>query len=77
MAVVSKYKKGAYFATAIPVLMTFATPTIDNINGKDVYISYRNFPRNDSILTYDRVMLGESLIDHDKLRFNYHFRNIK
>ena len=54
-----------------------ATPTIDSINGKDVYISYRKFPWNDSILTYDRVMLGESLIDHDKLKFNYHFRNIK
>ena len=74
---VSKYKKGAYFVTAIPVLMTFATPTIDSINGKDVYISYRNFPRNNSILTYDRGMLGESLIDQDKLKFNYHFRNIK
>lgn len=54
-----------------------ATPTIDSINGKNVYISYRKFPWNDSILTYDRVMLGESLIDHDKLKFNYHFRNIK
>lgn len=54
-----------------------ATPTIDSINGKDVYISYRKFPWNDSILTNDRVMLGESLIDHDKLKFNYHFRNIK
>ena len=54
-----------------------ATPTIDRIKGKDVYVSYRNFPWNDTILTYDRVMLGESLIDHDKLKFNYHFRNIK
>ena len=54
-----------------------ATPTIDSIKGKDVYVSYRNFPWNDTILTYDRVMLGESLIDHDKLKFNYHFRNIK
>ena len=53
------------------------TPTIDSIKGKDVYVSYRNFPWNDTILTYDRVMLGESLIDHDKLKFNYHFRNIK
>ncbi|MBD5420205.1 MAG: hypothetical protein HDR47_03120 [Bacteroides sp.] len=54
-----------------------ATPTIDSIKGKDVYVSYRGFPQNDSILTYDRVMLGESLFDHDKLKFNYHFRNIK
>lgn len=52
-------------------------PTIDSIIGKDVYVSYRNFHWNDSILTYDRVMLGESLIDHDKLKFNYHFFNIK
>ena len=54
-----------------------ATPTIDSIKGKDVYVSYHNFPWNDTILTYDRVMLGESLIAHDKLKFNYHFRNIK
>ncbi|GFI14201.1 hypothetical protein IMSAGC008_01753 [Muribaculaceae bacterium] len=54
-----------------------ATPTIDSIKGKDVYVSYHNFPWNDTILTYDRVMLGESLIAHDKLKFNDHFRNIK
>ena len=53
------------------------TPTIDSIKGKDVYVSYRKFPGGDSILPYDRVMLGESLIDHGKLKFNYHFRNTK
>ncbi len=54
-----------------------ATPTVDSIKGKDVYVSYLKFLGGDSILPYDRVMLGESLIDHDKLKFNYHFRNIK
>lgn len=54
-----------------------ATPTIDSIKGKNVYVSYRKFPGGDSILPYDRVMLGESLIDHDNLKFNYHFQNIK
>ena len=52
-------------------------PSLDSIIGKDVYVSYRTIPGSDSILSYDRVMLGESLLDHDKLKFNYHFINIK
>ena len=71
------YNKEAEHIESIYFRAEDATPTIDSINGKDVYICYRKFPWNDSILTYDRVMLGESLIDHDKLKFNYHFRNIK
>ena len=71
------YNKEAEHIESIYFRAEDATPTIDSIKGKEVYVSYRNFPWNDSILTYDRVMLGESLIDHDKLKFNYHFRNIK
>ena len=71
------YNKEAEHIESIYFRAEDATPTIDSIKGKEVYISYSNFPLNDSILTYDRVMLGESLIDHDKLKFNYHFRNIK
>ncbi len=71
------YNSEAEHIESIHIRAEDATPTIDSIEGKDVYVSYRNFPWNDSILTYDRVMLGESLIDHDKLKFNYHFRNIK
>lgn len=52
-------------------------PSLDSIIGKDVYVSYRTIPGSDSILSYDRVMLGESLLDHYKLKFNYHFINIK
>ena len=71
------YNSEAEHIESISIRTEDATPTIDSIKGKEVYVSYRNFPWNDSILTYDRVMLGESLIDHDKLKFNYHFRNIK
>ena len=71
------YNSEAEHIESISIRTEDATPTIDSIKGKDVYVSYRNFPWNDTILTYDRVMLGESLIDHDKLKFNYHFRNIK
>jgi len=71
------YNSEAEHIESIHIRAEDATPTIDSIKGKDVYVSYHNFPWNDTILTYDRVMLGESLIDHDKLKFNYHFRNIK
>ena len=71
------YNKEAEHIESIYFRSEDTTPTVDSIKGKDVYVSYRNFPWNDSILTYDRVMLGESLIDQDKLKFNYHFRNIK
>ena len=71
------YNSEAEHIESIYIRAEDSMPTIDSIIGKDVYVSYRNFYSNDSILTYDRVMLGESLIDHDKLKFNYHFFNIK
>lgn len=71
------YNSEAEHIESIYIRAEDSTPTIDSIIGKDVYVSYRNFYSNDSILTYDRVMLGESLIDHDKLKFNYLFFNIK
>ena len=71
------YNSESEHIESISIRTEDTTPTIDSIKGKDVYVSYRNFPWNDTILTYDRVMLGESLIDYDKLKFNYHFRNIK
>ena len=70
------YNSEAEHIESISIRTEDATPTIDSIKGKDVYVSYRKFPGGDSILPYDRVMLGESLIEHDKLKFNYHFRNI-
>lgn len=71
------YNSEAEHIESISIRTEDATPTIDSIKGKDVYVSYRKFPGSDSILPYDRVMLGESLIEHDNLKFNYHFRNIK
>lgn len=71
------YNSEAEHIESISIRAEDATPTIDSIKGKDVYVSYRKFPGSDSILPYDRVMLGESLIEHDNLKFNYHFRNIK
>lgn len=71
------YNSEAEHIESIHIRAEDATPTIDSIKGKDVYVSYLKFLGGDSILPYDRVMLGESLIDHDKLKFNYHFRNIK
>lgn len=62
---------------SISIRLEDSLPSLDSIIGKDVYVSYRNFPGSDSILSYDRVLLGESLIDHDELKFNYHFFNIK
>ena len=53
------------------------TPSLDSIIGKDVYISYQNLPGNDSILEHERCLLGESLRGKDKLKYNYHFRNIQ
>lgn len=71
------YNSEAEHVESISIRAEDAMPTLDSIIGKDVYISYRDFPGSDSILSYDRVMLGESLLDHDKLKFNYHFINIK
>lgn len=71
------YNSEAEHIESISIRAEDAMPTLDSIIGKDVYISYRDFPGGDSILSYDRVMLGESLLDHDKLKFNYHFINIK
>lgn len=71
------YGNDAVLIESISIRSEDATPTIDRIVSKDVYVSYRNFPYTDSILSYDRVLLGESLLKHDKLKFNYHFRNIK
>ena len=71
------YGNDAVLIESISIRSEDATPSIDSIVSKNVYVSYRNFPYTDSILSYDRVLLGESLIEHDKLKFNYHFRNIK
>jgi hypothetical protein len=71
------YNSEAEHIESVHIRAEDSMPTIDSIIGKEVYVSYRNFFSTDSILTYDRVMLGESLIDHDKLKFNYHFFNIK
>lgn len=71
------YNSEAEHIESISIRTEDTAPTIDSIKGKNVYVSYRKFPGSDSILPYDRVMLGESLIDHDNLKFNYHFRNIK
>ena len=54
-----------------------AMPEVDSIKGKDIFVSYPDFPCGDSILPYDRILLGESLIEKDRLKFNYHFRIIK
>lgn len=71
------YNSEAEHIESISIRAEDSLPSLDSIIGKDVYVSYRNFPGSDSILSYDRVLLGESLIDHDKLKFNYHFFNIK
>lgn len=71
------YDNDAVLIESISIRSEDATPSIDSIVSKDVYVSYRNFPGADSILSYNRVLLGESLLEHDKLTFNYHFRNIK
>jgi len=71
------YNSEAVRIECISIRAEDALPSLDSIIGKDVYVSYRDFPGSDSILSYDRVMLGESLLDHDKLKFNYHFINIK
>ena len=71
------YNSEAEHIESIHIRAEDATPTIDSIIGKDVYVSYHKFPGGDSILPYDRVLLGESLLDHYKLKFNYHFINIK
>ncbi len=71
------YNSEAEHIESISIRAEDAMPTLDSIIGKDVYVSYRDFPGSDSILSYDRVMLGESLLDHYKLKFNYHFFNIK
>ncbi len=71
------YNSEAEHIESISIKTEDAMPTLDSIIGKDVYVSYRDFPGSDSILSYDRVMLGESLLDHDKLKFNYHFNNTR
>lgn len=71
------YNSEAEQIESISIRTEDASPTIDSIIGKDVYVSYHKFPVSDSILPYDRVLLGESLLEHDNLKFNYHFRNIK
>lgn len=71
------YNSEAEHIESISIRAEDSLPSLDSIIGKDVYVSYRTFPSSDSILSYDRVMLGESLLDHDKLKFNYHFINIK
>lgn len=71
------YNSEAEHIESIHIRAEDATLTIDSIIGKDVYVSYHKFPGGDSILPYDRVLLGESLLEHDNLKFNYHFRNIK
>lgn len=71
------YDNDAVLIESISIRSEDATPSIDSIVSKDVYVSYRNFPGADSILSYNKVLLGESLLEHDKLTFNYHFRNIK
>ena len=71
------YNSEAKQIESISIRTEDATPIIDSIIGNDVYVSYLDFPGGDSILPYDRVLLGESLLEHDNLKFNYHFRNIK
>ncbi len=71
------YNSEAEHIESIHIIAEDATPHLDSIIGKDVYVSYHGFPGYDSILPYDRVLLGESLLEHDNLKFNYHFRNIK
>jgi len=52
-------------------------PKIDSVRGNNVYIHY-NFP-TDSIETLDfkSVMLGTALINKQKLRYNYYFKNMR
>lgn len=71
------YNSEAEHIESISIRAEDSLPSLDSIIGKDVYVSYRTFPGSDSILFYDRVMLGESLLYHNKLKFNYHFINIK
>lgn len=71
------YNSEAKQIECISIRTEDATPTIDSIIGKDVYVSYQKFPGSDSILPCNRVLLGESLLEHDNHKFNYHFRNIK
>lgn len=71
------YNSEAVHIESIHIRAEDATPHLDSIIGKDVYVSYHGFSGDDSILPYDRVLLGESLLEHDNIKFNYHFRNIK
>lgn len=71
------YNSEAEHIESIHIRAEDATPHLDSIIGKDVYVNYHDFPGDDSILPFDRVLLGESLLEHDNLKFNYHFRNIK
>ena len=48
-------------------------PTLDSIIGKDVYISYRDFPSKNKNLH----LLGEALLRQYSLKYTYHFTNLK
>ena len=52
-------------------------PTLDSIVGKDVYISYRDFPSKNKNLQLHEVLLGEALLRQDSLKYTYHFSNYK
>jgi len=53
-------------------------PTLDSIVGKDVYISYRDFPgKKHTTLQLHEVLLGDALLRQDSLKYAYHFNNHK
>ena len=52
-------------------------PTLDSIIGKDVYISYRDFPSKNKNLQLHEVLLGEALLRQYSLKYTYHFTNLK
>ena len=52
-------------------------PMLDSIVGKDVYISYRDFPSKNNNLQLHEVLLGEALLRQDSLKYTYHFSNYK
>ena len=52
-------------------------PQFDSIVGKDIYISYKDFPSTDTILKYENIVLGDALFRQDSLKYRYHFRNMK
>ncbi|MFG6425835.1 MAG: hypothetical protein K1W14_05505 [Muribaculaceae bacterium] len=52
-------------------------PQLDSIVGKDVYVSYQDFPSADTILKFEKVVLRDALFRQGSLKYRYHFRNIK